>query len=329
MTTHPALVSILIPVFNSGKYITKALRSVASQTYPEIEIVIVDDCSTDSSLSLANDFFFQYPSLSHKILKNDKNEGVSFTRNRLVDNATGKFLCFLDSDDYFEPDAIEYLMGIIAKNKTSMGQCLYYSEDPAGRQSHNVNEFYTRNILQGKDAVFSMLDNEISGFLWHKIFKKELFTGVRFDANLSVFEDYLVIMMMFINGADISFGNQPKYHYVQHSKSLTKKSYQKSLNRLTYLDMTKSLVSPLVASEADKLRLIKHEYTVILMVFINAIKSGATANDVVNLRRYIDFTSLLKLRNQLSFKRFYSILVIKISPFLFYCFLKSAFAIRA
>ncbi|MBV6821018.1 glycosyltransferase [Rahnella sp. PD12R] len=328
MGTHPAIVSVLIPVFNSGKYINKALLSVTSQTYSDIEIIIVDDCSTDSSWSLVNDFFVQHPNFCHKIIKNDKNEGVSFTRNRLVGNASGEFICFLDSDDYFEPDAIEYLMGIIAKNKTSIGQCLYYSEELSGERSGNTNNFYTNNILQGKDAVFSMLDNEITGFLWHKIFKRELFKTVRFNADLSVFEDYLVIMTLFIQGASISFGNEAKYHYVQHPASLTKQSYQKALNRLTYLEITKYLVAPLVTSEADKLRLIRHEYIVILMVFINAIKSGAAAKDVVNLRAHIVIKYLFRLKNQLSVKRFCSILAIRISPSLLYYFLKSAFLIK-
>lgn len=329
MMTYPNLVSILIPLFNSEKYIRKALQSIVSQSYSNIEVIIVDDCSTDSSLVIVREFFDEHNIIPHTIIKNDKNEGVSVTRNKLVDNAKGDFICFLDSDDYFEHDAIDYLVHIVTSNNTSIGQCLYYSETPEGKPVGTTNKFSPNIILQGKDAVFSMLDNEITGFLWHKIFRREIFQDIRFDSTLTVFEDYLVIMTMFIKGADISFGCEPKYHYIQHTSSLTKKSYQKSLDRLLYLDITKTLVKPLVITETDKLKLIKHEYIVILMVFINAVKFGAPASDVTIIKEYVNVHSLIKLKKQLNLKRFYSILMIKISPYLFYFMLKTAFKIKA
>ncbi len=329
METQSALVSILIPLFNSEKYIRKALESVASQTYSNIEVVIVDDFSNDFSVAIVESFFIEHAHIRHSISHNVKNEGVSFTRNKLVEHAKGDFICFLDSDDYFEHDAISYLMDIVVSNNTDIGQCLYYSETPDGIQSGTVNQFTPNKILKGKDAVFSMLENEITGFLWHKIFKRDLFRNVHFDTTLPVFEDYLVIMTMFLNGADISFGSEPKYHYVQHVSSLTKKSYRKALDRLQYLEMTNSLVKPLIFSESDKLRIIKHEYIVALMVFINAIKFGAPVNEVTEIQKRINVSCLFRLKPQLNYKKFYSILMIRISPALLYFALKTVFRIKA
>ncbi|MBU9863684.1 glycosyltransferase family 2 protein, partial [Rahnella aceris] len=147
MTTYPSLVSILIPLFNSEKYIRKALQSVVSQSYSNIEVIIVDDCSTDSSLTVAKEFFIEHNTIPHVIIKNDKNEGVSITRNKLVDNANGDFICFLDSDDYFDHDAINYLIRIVTSNNTSIGQCLYYSETPDGHPVGTTNKFSPNVIL--------------------------------------------------------------------------------------------------------------------------------------------------------------------------------------
>lgn len=322
MTTHCALVSVLIPVFNSEDYIRKALISIASQTYPNIEVIIVDDCSTDSSVRTIKDFFADYSHMHQTVLVNEVNLGVSATRNKLVDHANGDLLCFLDSDDFLERDAIEYLVDIITKNNTSMSQCLYYSESVSGDSTGSTNDFAPNIILQGKDAVFSMLENQISGFLWHKIFKREVFAPIRFDEELNAFEDYLVIMEMFINGADISFGDERKYHYVQHASSLTKKSYRKALDRLEYLNLTKQLVSPLVTSDFDRLRLVKHEYLVYLMVFNNAIKFGANYRDVATVSNSIDCNDLIKMKSHLNIKRFYSMLLIRLFPLSFYFLLK-------
>ncbi|RJT41605.1 glycosyltransferase family 2 protein [Rahnella woolbedingensis] len=328
MATQLALVSILIPLFNSEKYIRKALESVAFQTYSNIEVVIVDDFSNDTSVAIVENFFIEHAHIAHSISHNVKNEGVSFTRNELVDNAKGDFICFLDSDDYFEHDAISYLINIVVNNNTDIGQCLYYSETPEGVQTGTVNKFSPNRTLRGKEAVFSMLDNEITGFLWHKIFKRNLFRNVSFDAKLPVFEDYLVIMKMFINGADISFGSEPKYHYIQHNSSLTKMSYRKALDRMQYLEITKSLVNPLIISGSDELKIIKHEYIVSLMVFINAIKFGAPKNEVKEIEKHINVSYLLRLKSQLNYKKFYSILMIKISPALLFFAFKTIFKIK-
>jgi len=329
MEKNSSLVSILIPVYNSEKFLRKALQSVADQTYSNVEIVIVDDCSKDSSRKIVTTFFEEYEHIQHKVINNKINQGVSFGRNTLVDNASGEFICFLDSDDYLEPDFVSYLLGVLTKNNSSMGQCLYFSEEPSGVSVGKTNDFASDTTLQGKNAVFSMLEGKVTGYLWHKIFKRDLFDGIRFDTTLTVFEDYEVIMKMFVNGASIAFGNERKYHYIQHASSLTKQSYLKILNRLEYLNRTKSLVSPLIISETDKEKWAKHSYLVILMVFINAVRYGAPLKDVIGIRRSIDLSYVAKLSKSVSLKKLSAISLIKVSPYLFYFMLKTAFKIKA
>ena len=93
--------------------------------------------------------------------------------------------------------------------------------------------------------------------------------------------------------------------------------------------MTKSLVKPLIILESDKLRIIKHEYIVALMVFINAIKFGAPVNEVTEIQKRINVSFLFRLKPQLNYKKFYSILMIRISPALLYFALKTFFKIKA
>ena len=328
MDKNSSLVSILIPVYNSERFLRKTLESVAAQSYENVEIIIVDDCSKDLSRQVVASFFEEYATIQHKVINNNVNQGVSFGRNTLIDNASGEFICFLDSDDYLEPDFIRYLVTLVTKNNTSMGQCLYFSEDLTGKPVGKTNDFSSSQILQGKNAAFSMLEGDIIGYLWHKIFRRDLFDGIRFDTALTVFEAYEVIMRMFVNGASICFGHERKYHYIQHSSSLTKQSYLKILNRLDYLKRTKSIVSPLIVNTSDKDKWAKHSYLVILMVFINAVRQGAPVKDVVDIRHAVDLSYVPRLANSLSLKKLSAISLIKDSPLLFYFFLKTAFKIK-
>ena len=96
-------VSVIIPTYNSGKYIEECINSVINQTYTNLEIIVVDDCSNDNTLSILK----KYKDKRIKLIKLEENKGVSYARNRGIDFSSGEFICFLDSDDYWYLDKIE------------------------------------------------------------------------------------------------------------------------------------------------------------------------------------------------------------------------------
>ncbi|ORM81431.1 hypothetical protein HA44_09005 [Mixta gaviniae] len=126
------LVSILIPVYNCEKFIEKTLLSIIEQSYKNIEIVIVDDCSTDNTLQRVYNLRDRYPQVRFVIQKNQPNLGVSATRNRLVDAASGDYIAFLDSDDYLESNMIEALVTTLESQQVDVSQCLYFYESEDG-----------------------------------------------------------------------------------------------------------------------------------------------------------------------------------------------------
>lgn len=109
-------VSIIIPVYNVSLYIKRCLQSVVDQTYKDIECILVDDCGTDNSIELAQDFINNYKGgISFMILHHDRNKGLSAARNTALNYAKGEFVYFLDSDDSITPDCIGSLMNMAAK----------------------------------------------------------------------------------------------------------------------------------------------------------------------------------------------------------------------
>ncbi|MFC2097397.1 glycosyltransferase family 2 protein [Bacteroidota bacterium] len=120
------LVSIAVPIFNVELYLEECLKSLLNQTYKNIEIILVNDGSTDSSLDICKRFLFD----DRVILINKKNEGLSLARQVAIDKATGEYLCMIDSDDYLEKDFVEKLFAKIRNDACDIVLCAsrFFSE---------------------------------------------------------------------------------------------------------------------------------------------------------------------------------------------------------
>lgn len=105
-------VSIGVPVYNVAKYIERCVRSILSQSYEDLEVVLVDDCSTDNSVNIIENTINDFPQRKNqvRIIRHERNQGVSVARNAFLDNHTGDFVMFVDADDYLTPDAVLMLM---------------------------------------------------------------------------------------------------------------------------------------------------------------------------------------------------------------------------
>ena len=109
------IISVVITNYNYGKFLNKSIRSVIAQTYKNIEIILIDDCSTDNSKDIYEEF-----NKKIKIIEHEKNKGIVETRNEAIDVTKGDFLCFLDADDYFDDDYIENLYRVLIKNEADI-----------------------------------------------------------------------------------------------------------------------------------------------------------------------------------------------------------------
>ena len=110
------LISIIVPCYNVEKYVEKTLLSIINQTYENIEIIVVEDCSTDNTYTILQKIQKQYSS-KIKLYKNEKNGGLAYTRNRGLEHATGEYIGYIDSDDYIDNNYFEELISILEKEK--------------------------------------------------------------------------------------------------------------------------------------------------------------------------------------------------------------------
>ena len=179
-------VSVIIPVYNVQSFLEEAVHSVLSQTYQELEIILVDDGSTDGSGLLCD-------ALKEKderiVVIHDKNEGLSEARNRGIKIATGDYICFLDSDDYLDKTFVEKMMTGVTTRGAELAICPAWKLYPDGTKT-GPDPIYQYRELDA-DGVYKLMftnSGHVGLYAWNKLYKKSLFDNIRFPYG-KYFED--------------------------------------------------------------------------------------------------------------------------------------------
>lgn len=213
------LVSVIVPIYNVEKYLSKCIDSIINQTYENIEILLVDDGSPDNCGKICDEYSKKDSRIKviHK-----KNGGLSDARNCGIDNSTGKYLFFLDSDDYIKNDTIEYLINLIIRDKSDIAiskiQVVYKNiiEENASSKSEVLDSLTVLNRMLYSDSYY------ISSC--GKLFNKNLFKEIRFPVGKN-YEDVGTIYKLYALASKISCGYNQKYYYIIRSDSITNKKF--------------------------------------------------------------------------------------------------------
>ncbi len=226
-------VSIIIPVYNVEKYITKCATSLFEQTYSNIEYIFVNDASTDNSLSILQYISSKYSSKNIIIHNNNTNLGSSETRNIGINIASGEFSIFCDSDDWVEPEAIEKMVNTALSQNADVVITPFYT-----------NTFDKENILNFPSQDIANLNIIPIDFLHFSLCNKLIRTSFIKDHKLyslhgvDCWEDLSIISRLYALEPKVALINTPFYHYRKYEhKSLTSDSHERQLiDRLKYAD---------------------------------------------------------------------------------------------
>lgn len=200
-------VSVILPVYGVEKYLKKCLDSVCSQTYPYLEIIIIDDESPDNSGNIADDFAAKDNRV--KVL-HIKNKGAAGARNVGLDNCNGSYVFFVDSDDWIENDAIEKMIYAIKKNDADIVQCQYIDEFTNKSQKHICKTEYKE--CNDETFISQMIPYWEYILIWNKLYKSELFNNVRFKSGHCIDDEFFTYKVI-MNSKKIYFLEEYLYHY--------------------------------------------------------------------------------------------------------------------
>ena len=216
-------ISIIVPVYNAEKYLPQCIESLLAQTLQSIEIILVNDGSTDSSLEICE----KYAKIDHRIVVLSKdNEGVAKARCDGIMKASAEYISFIDSDDYYEPDFCEKMFSRIRKTDADLVECDYYSVSGNARKEHRIyscdmgldtEKFYEivvrKTIVNGYEAVV----------LWNKLYRKELITKAVKEFGDNQLEDYLFNTQYYTMAKRYEYIHQCLTNYRQVPMSLSRK----------------------------------------------------------------------------------------------------------
>lgn len=209
-------ISVIVPVYNSSKYLRKCIESIIEQTYKNMEIILVNDGSTDDSGAICD----EYAEKDERItVIHQKNAGESMADNRGLDICTGEYIGFVDADDRIAEDMYEFLYMALLKYDADISICGHYREDSEHGVYGAENDNGKIIVYDSREAIRKVVeDKEIHSFVWDKLYRRDLFTGFRFRQGV-ILEDIATMYKIFMRAKKIVVCNVPKYYYYQRKDS--------------------------------------------------------------------------------------------------------------
>lgn len=219
MKNATPLISIIIPVYNVEKYLRQCVDSVLAQTYKNLEIILIDDGSVDSSGKICDEYAVQDRRV--KVI-HQNNQGVYVSRNVGLQVATGEYIGFVDSDDYIKPDMYQILLEETLKNQVDITMCGQFLLKPNGVEAVKFPQktayIYPDNATWLKDLMTYPFATQV---LWNKLFKKQAIGNIIFNPQLRNSGDCQFLLDLLCKPLRVAFVPQPLYYYVVRDNSIT------------------------------------------------------------------------------------------------------------
>lgn len=221
-------ISIIVPIYNVEKYLARCIESLIAQTYTQLEIILVNDGSRDSSLEICQ----EYAARDSRIVVIDKeNEGVAIARNTGIDRAKGEYVAFIDPDDWVEAEMYGSLLNQIKKWQSPICLCNFY-KDTKRRSVPKLFEFKDE-ILKDEEIQEQLINNMIGmpdllpkyvyvmGSVWRGLYSRNFLNenDLRFVPKLTIMEDLVFMVQVLLKCHKVAIDQGVWYHYVQHASS--------------------------------------------------------------------------------------------------------------
>lgn len=233
-------ISVIIPVYNVASYLEECLNSVTSQSYTDLEIILIDDGSTDHSGAICD----QFASKDNRIkVIHQKNAGAAAAKNAGLRAATGAYLSFVDSDDYLEPGAFQLMANCLEKYDADVVQCAYrdlFTDGSFSTINRNTTEIYT-----AEEYLCRYTTDWTSCLLWDKLYKRTLFEGVFFEEG-HIIDDEFFTYQGIMNAQRVVYTPEIIYYYRKRKSSVTARPEYRErtiMDKLDYLVQRRANVS--------------------------------------------------------------------------------------
>lgn len=222
MDNYPQI-SVIVPIYNSEKYLQRCIDSILAQTYTNIELLLIDDGSTDKSGIICD----QYAQTDNRIkVFHKKNGGVASTRQLGIEKAMGEYSIHVDSDDWIETKMLEEMYKSITRQQADVLISDFY-DDKNGITIYNKQH---TSKTSSTDILKEILKRNLFGALWHKLIRHSLYKeyNIHFIPNINYCEDVLILAQLLQQNIKVAFLHKAYYHYCHQNQNSITKNYDKN-----------------------------------------------------------------------------------------------------
>lgn len=304
-------VSVIIPVYNVEIYLKKCIESVLKQSYSNLEILLINDGSTDNSGAICEEFSFKDDRIR---VIHQTNKGLSEARNKGLDYSQGDYITFLDSDDYIESDMYEILVENIEKYNCDVAVCaskiIYENIKPIKQKL--ISE---KRIFKNEEIINFLLD-EMDNAVWNKMYKSEVIQNIRFKEGKIHGEDLYFNLQVFKNCNSLIYDNRQKHNYLKRKNSITTATFSnKSLDEVYFKDLIYTFISenyPLIEGKVKRLTFVsrlnvcrkiylcknKKDFNQLLIEYKNYLKDNfSSVKPFLKRKELIEYILLINISN--------------------------------
>ena len=232
ITNEPPLLSVIVPCYNAEKYIDRCVSSIAGQTYPNLEILLIDDGSADNTGALCDAWQKQDSRIRviHQL-----NAGSSYTRKKGVESATAEYVTFVDADDWIDKNMYTGMMSALLSTNSDIAQCGYCIVNEYASPLTQIQKRGEKPEIVGREegVLLILEDKKWKSYLWNKIFKKHLFENLVFPKDLNRGED-MICHDLFHHASQSVYLPDEYYYYYQSDGSLLRTDNFASQIKLQY-----------------------------------------------------------------------------------------------
>ncbi|WP_294183501.1 glycosyltransferase family 2 protein [uncultured Sphingobacterium sp.] len=318
------LISVIVPFYNVEPFLENTLKSLLTQSFANFELVLINDSSSDNSKKIAHQVLSAQSKIDYRIIENDCNMGISFTRNVGIANANGKFIVFVDADDFVAENFIQKLYSPFNDEDIDISVCKFEIVDLKSKTSRmitNEKNAKFQGKIDGKIALQNLLQDKERSFLCKCMFKKELFKNISFPKDCNFMEDTIILPRLYARANAIFFIPFPAlYLYKVRASSATtgKVNTKNFVNMPDAIAETVSFVKNTRKDIATKY-LTRFQFLCTYNIVYNVLHSAnvdfnAAKSLYKNFEKNLIRDQLVNLISQKSIRSLIWLLKLKISP---------------
>lgn len=305
-------ISVVVPVYNCAPYVERCIRSILAQTHTNLEIICVNDGSTDDSGTILDKLACEDTRVR---VIHQKNAGASAARNAGIDLATGELITFVDSDDAIEPDMYEALLPYFADESVDIVHCGYkrIHTDGSIKDVNGTSKVVWQNKYEATECL--AVGRLFVGSLWNKLFRAKLFHSIRMDTQLVINEDVLILAELFNCARNVVYVDIGKYLFHERGSSVTSvtKPHKKLMDCLAVAERILSIYQNTPARQAAEERVFNTRIGLYRWYVMNALTTSREERR--KLAEKID--AVLKKRKDISFRQRLNYALMRYVPVLY------------